>query len=123
MLVLFDRQSGELCGGSGFHSIDWTLPKFEIGYWLHKDLQGQGLMSEAVNGITRYAFDQLQAKRVEIRCETANLRSRAVAERLGYERDGILRRDRLKCLSQDLTDTWVYSRVDTAGLPDLEVCW
>jgi RimJ/RimL family protein N-acetyltransferase len=123
VLALFDRKTQTLCGGSGMHRLDWKLPRFEIGYWIRKDCEGQGLVSEAVNALTRYAFDQLQAKRVEIRCETENLRSRAVAERLGYELDGCLRQDRFKVNSQELTDTWVYSRLNTAGLPDLEVSW
>ncbi len=123
VLAIFDRKTQTLCGGTGFHSIDWNLPKFEIGYWLRQDLQGQGLISEAVNGITRYAFDRLQAKRVEIRCETDNIRSSAVAERLGFELEGILRCDRLKYNSRDLTDTRIYSRLNTTGLPDLNVSW
>jgi RimJ/RimL family protein N-acetyltransferase len=123
VLGLFDRKTQQLYGGSGMHRIDWSLPSFEIGYWIHKDHEGQGLVTEAVLAITRYAFQQLQAKRVEIRCETDNVRSRAVAERLGFERDGILRHDRRKIQSEDLTDTWVYSRLNTAGLPDLEVAW
>lgn len=122
-LVLFDRQTQQLLGGSGMHRIDWTLPKFEIGYWLHKDAEGRGLISEAVNAITRYAFQQLHAKRVEIRCETDNQRSRAVAQRLGFALDGCLRGDRYKVDSQELTDTWIYSRLDTAGLPQLDVSW
>lgn len=122
-MALFDRKTQQLCGGSGLHRMDWSIPSFEIGYWVHKDHEGQGLVTEAVNAITRYAFNQLQAQRVEIRCETDNVRSRAVAERLGFERDGILRHDRRKIHSGDLTDTWVHSRLDTAGLPDLEVSW
>jgi ribosomal-protein-serine acetyltransferase len=123
ILGLFDRTTQKLYGGSGFHLIDWDLPKLEIGYWLHKDYVGLGLMTEAVNALTRYAFEQLQAKRVEIRFETDNIRSRAVAERLGYEVDGCLRQDRYKYQSQELTDTWILSRLNTAGLPDLAVSW
>ncbi|HYX33772.1 MAG TPA: GNAT family N-acetyltransferase [Oligoflexus sp.] len=123
ILAIFDRQTHELLGGSGLHRVDWSLPKFEIGYWLHKDAVGQGLMSEAVNAITRYAFQQLQARRVEIRCETDNVRSRAVAQRLGYDLDGCLRQDHFKTDSQDLTDTWIFSRLDVAGLPELQVSW
>ena len=123
ILALFDRHTQQLYGGSGMHRMDWSVPSFEIGYWIHKDHEGQGLVTEAVNAITRYAFTQLQAQRVEIRCETDNVRSRAVAERLGFERDGILRHDRRKIHSGELTDTWVHSRLDAAGLPDLEVSW
>jgi ribosomal-protein-serine acetyltransferase len=123
LLPFFDRTTQQLYGSSGLHRMDWSVPSFEIGYWIHKDHEGQGLVTEAVNAVTRYAFNQLQAKRVEIRCETDNVRSRAVAERLGFERDGILRQDRRKIHNGELTDTWVYSRLDTAGLPDLDVSW
>jgi ribosomal-protein-serine acetyltransferase len=122
-LALLDRNQQTLVGGSGFHSIDWTLPKFEIGYWLHKDREGQGLMTEAVTALTRYAFEHLHATRVEIRCEGDNVRSQAVAERLGYTLDAILRQDRRNHLTKQLADTRIYSRLDLQGLPDLEVSW
>ncbi|WP_141732922.1 GNAT family N-acetyltransferase [Oligoflexus tunisiensis] len=122
-LAIFDRTAQTLYGGTGLHRIDWDLPKFEIGYWVHQDHQGRGLITEAVNALTRYVFQQLQAKRVEIRCETDNVRSRAVAERLGYELDGRLRHDRYKYQSQELTDTWIFSRLSMAGLPELSVSW
>jgi ribosomal-protein-serine acetyltransferase len=123
ILGIFDRQTQALYGGSGMHRLDWAVRKFEIGYWVRKDAVGQGIISEAVNAITRYAFQQLQARRVEIRCETENVRSRAVAERLGYDLDGCLRQDRFKVDSQELTDTWIFSRIHTAGLPELAVSW
>ncbi|HET9236829.1 MAG TPA: GNAT family N-acetyltransferase [Oligoflexus sp.] len=123
VLPFFDRKTQQLCGSSGMHRMDWSVPSFEIGYWVHKDHEGQGLVTEAVHAVTRYAFEQLQASRVEIRCERDNTRSRAVAERLGFERDGILRHDRRNSQSGELTDTWVYSRLNMAGLPDLEVSW
>src|SRR5690606_11812221 len=105
------------------HRMDWAVRSFEIGYWIRKDAEGQGIVTEAVNAITRYAFEQLQARRVETRFETENLRSRAVAERLGYDLDGCLRQDRFKVGSQELTDTWIFSRIHTAGLPELAVSW
>jgi len=123
VLGIFDKDTQTLLGGSGLHRIDWNIPKFEIGYWVSKDAEGRGIVSEAVNAITRYAFKQLQAKRLEIRYETDNLRSRALAERLGFHLDGCLRRDRFKSDGQELTDTWIHSRIDPAGLPELSVSW
>lgn len=122
-LALFDRQTQRLIGGSGLHRIDWDIPSFEIGYWIRQDAEGQGYISEAVNAITRYAFDHLKARRVHIRCEAANVRSQAVAKRLGYDLEGIMRQDRYKFTVRELTDTHIYARLDTTDLPPLEVSW
>ena len=34
-------------GGTGLHRIDWAVRKFEIGYWLRPELQGQGWPANA----------------------------------------------------------------------------
>ena len=91
MLLLFLKGTGTLVGGSGLHRIDWEVPKFEIGYWLRTRFAGQGYMTEAVRGITAFAFDRLGARRVEIRCDSRNHRSARVAERVGFRLEGELR--------------------------------
>ena len=95
MLLLFLKGTGTLVGGSGLHRIDWEVPKFEIGYWLRTRFAGQGYMTEAVGGITAFAFDCLGARRVEIRCGTLNRRSARVAERGGFRLEGELRNDKV----------------------------
>lgn len=100
-----------LLGGCGLHYLDWTLRRFEIGYWLRTSAQGQGLVSEAVRALTTMAFEQLQARRVEIRVDEVNLRSRAVAERCGFELEGILRRDSLTPAGE-VRNTCVYARIE-----------
>ena len=71
--------------------IDWEVPKFEIGYWCRTRFTGQGYVTEAVRGITAYAFDTLAARRVEIRCDSRNLPSVRVAQRAGFLLEGELR--------------------------------
>jgi RimJ/RimL family protein N-acetyltransferase len=110
-LLLFLKGTNICVGGSGLHRIDWELPKFEIGYWLRTSYVGQGYMTEAVVGITNFAFDMLGAKRVEIRCDSLNARSSSVAERLGFPLEGILRRDRRDHLSGDLRDTMIFAKI------------
>jgi RimJ/RimL family protein N-acetyltransferase len=91
MLLLFLKGTGTLVGGSGLHRIDWTVPRFEIGYWCRTRFTGHGYITEAVRGITGFAFDVLGAKRVEIRCDSLNRRSIRVAERAGFRLEGELR--------------------------------
>lgn len=104
------RQCGELLGGSGLHRVDWDVRRFEIGYWLRASAQGQGYASEAVQLLTDMAFTQLRARRVEIRMDERNLRSRAVAERCDFELEGVLRREGLG-VDGEPRDTRIYSRI------------
>lgn len=122
VLPIFDRNSNRLLGGSGLHRVDWSLPKFEIGYWIREGEEGKGIVSEAVIAITRYAFQKLKAKRVEIRCAPENLRSRAIPERLGFQLDGCLRLDTL-LPNKELSDSLIFSRLNDQGLPALDVFW
>ena len=88
-ILIYDRASGRLAGSSGLHRIDWDIPRFEIGFWARKSFEGRGYVTEATNALTRYAFGQLRAQRIEIRCDSANVRSQAVIKRLGFEYEGL----------------------------------
>ena len=48
-------------------------------------------------------------KRIEIRCESDNHRSRALAEAAGFSLEGILRNDDLSADGSRITDTCFYS--------------
>lgn len=109
-LLLFRKEDGLFVGGSGLHRIDWSVPHFEIGYWVRASLEGQGYVTEAVNGITHFAFTALSAERVEIRCDVRNERSAAVARRAGFKLDGCLRHD-ARGAQDELRDTYVFSKI------------
>jgi ribosomal-protein-alanine N-acetyltransferase len=86
-------------------------------------MTGKGFITEAVNAVTRYAFQVLGARRVEIRCDSENTKSANVPHRLGYELEGKFRNDNLKCHNKGTRDTLVFSRVDLNELPPLDVEW
>lgn len=90
---LFLKGTETLVGSSGLQGIDWSVPKFEIGYWCRTRFGGQGYITEAVRGIAAFAFEALDAKRVEIRCDPLNRPSARVAERAGFRLEGELRNE------------------------------
>jgi RimJ/RimL family protein N-acetyltransferase len=92
--------------------LDWKVPKFEIGYWLRTPYCGKGLMTEAVNAVTAFAMQTLQAARVEVRCDAKNDRSRRVAERAGFQLEGILRNDE-RDHRGETRSTCVFSKIAT----------
>jgi ribosomal-protein-serine acetyltransferase len=67
----------------------------DIGYWLGKSFQGQGIMTEACRALVRHALTEMEMNRVVIRCATGNLRSRAIPARLGFTHEATLREAQL----------------------------
>ena len=108
-LGLYRKNDNVYIGGCGLHRIDWNAMRFEIGYWVRASLEGQGYIREAVAGVTAFAFDTLGAQRIELRCDSLNERSIAVAERAGYTLEGRLRSDFLGTDKETMRDTLVFS--------------
>ena len=106
-MLLFRRDDGTFVGSSGMHAVDWNVPRFEIGYWVRRRLEGQGFVTEAAAAFTRFAFETLRAQRVEIRTDDRNERSWRVAERLGYRLEGVLRNESRDAYG--LRDTRIYA--------------
>ena len=82
---------GRIAGVVGLPAINRRNDSAEIGYWLDRDHQGRGLMSEAVQAIVTLAFEHLGLHRLEIRADVVNERSRAIPERLGFSLEGTMR--------------------------------
>lgn len=110
-LHIFCKKTGDFIGSSGLHRIDWDIPKVEIGYWIDNRYRGNGYITEAVERITKYAVEEVKARRVEIHCDEKNMRSRAIPERLGFELEGIFKQDSLAMDGQGLRNTCVYAKV------------
>lgn len=102
------RIDGCLAGLIGFKSTDRANRKTEIGYWLSESFQGRGIITKSVKRLCEFAFQELNMNRIQIKCAVGNSASIAVAERLGFVREGIERDGEL--LSGDaFTDLYIYS--------------
>jgi ribosomal-protein-serine acetyltransferase len=82
---------GSLAGTIGFVKINWPSKNAEIGYWINKEFEGLGLITRATQTLINHSFNVLALHRIEIHCAKTNRRSRAVPERLGFRKEGILR--------------------------------
>lgn len=109
MLTLWRKHDGAFVGGSGMHRIDWRVPCVEIGYWCRTSMTGNGYITEAVEGITAFAFEHLHARRIEIRIDALNTASIAVAQRAGYAPEATLGNE-ARATDGTLRDTLIYAR-------------
>ncbi len=121
-LLILDREEKTIIGGSGFNALDWELPKCAIGYWVRTPFAGQGYITETVNALALYAFNEMRVVRLEITCDEDNVPSRKVAERLGFEQEAILKKAARKP-NGELRNTVIYTRLNTAGLAVDGVSW
>ena len=62
-----------------------------VGYWLLPDARGKGLVAHALVLVSRWGFDQLGVKRIGLLADPRNAASVRVAERAGFQREGVLR--------------------------------
>lgn len=107
--LFFSNQSGELVGSSSLHNINWTVPKFEIGYWCRSSQHRQGYTTEVVAALASLAFDALGARRVQCITDELNRASRRVCERAGMTLEATLHNERLGVQSE-LRNTCIYAR-------------
>jgi ribosomal-protein-serine acetyltransferase len=109
--LIFHKGTNDFIGTASLHGINWKISKSEIGYWINSQFSGNGYMTEAVSELTNLGFQQLKFRRIEIRCESTNFKSRSIPEKLGFELEGTLRNDDLSADGSKLTDTCIYSMI------------
>ena len=90
----FDRETDEFVAQIYIGPVNWEVPEFEIGFFVDKDHEGQGYVTEAVRAVMGFIFEHLKASRVRMECDDTNERSLRVAERCGMVREGHIRENK-----------------------------
>src|SRR5262249_51735782 len=62
----------------------------DIGYWVDGEFEGRGIVRRSSRALISSAIDELGLTRMELRTSIGNVRSRALAERLGFTLQSIL---------------------------------
>ena len=99
----------QLVGSIDFNHIDEDNHHAEIGYWLGEEFTGKGIMTRVVASFTKYGFEKLGMIRIAILACVDNKPSIAVAERLNFTKEGILRQ--YSELPDGVHDVVVYSKI------------
>lgn len=87
----------------------------EIGWTMAPAARGKGYATEAAQAVLELALDRLDFYRVEARLDARNTASAAICERLGMQREGVLRNNMY--LKGEWTSEAVYAVVRSAVAP------
>jgi len=98
---------GKLAGCLGIHHINWVNKATSLGYYLDEAYSGKGIMTKACSALITHLFDKFKLHRIEIRCATDNERSIAIAERLGFSKEGQL--EEVEWLYDHFVDHFIYA--------------
>ncbi|MCB9850042.1 MAG: GNAT family N-acetyltransferase [Phycisphaerales bacterium] len=71
--------------------VDTQNRRAEIGFALRHDCWGRGFMSCALSALLQYAFETLNLHRIEADVDPRNAPCIALLDRLGFQREGLLR--------------------------------
>lgn len=85
------KATNQLIGSCGFHAIERDHFKAEIGYELHKDFWGRGIMTEAIREVLQYGFNVMELNRIEAFYFPENIASAKVLEKNRFTYEGILK--------------------------------
>ncbi|NNE68685.1 MAG: GNAT family N-acetyltransferase [Pyrinomonadaceae bacterium] len=88
---VFINYRGKIVGGVGLNRFDLDNQATDLGYWLAESAQGNGIVTRACSAMIEYVFTDLGYNRIELRTNSENQKSVAVADRLGFTKEGTLR--------------------------------
>ncbi|MDD3160101.1 MAG: GNAT family protein [Candidatus ainarchaeum sp.] len=109
-LGIEDKITKQIIGLVSLSFINFSNNTAEIGYWIGKKYWNQGIMTESINLILNFAFNDLKLKRVYARVMHPNMASSRLLENSGFKYEGQVRKGTYR------NDVWVndlfYSILD-----------
>jgi len=105
------KGDNKVIGSCGF--LNWEKRHFrtEVGFELHQQFWGQGLVSEALEIVCQYGFEHMKLERIQALVEPPNLQSQRLLEKNFFIQEGLLRSYEYSCGKMD--DLYMYSLLKT----------
>lgn len=91
--------------------IDSSIKEWEIGWFVHPNHSGNGYATEVAKALLDFAFENLNAHRVQALCNEQNTSSENVMKKIGMQKEGTLRG--VRRLNNKWYGMHVYSILDS----------
>lgn len=74
---------------------DWvhSINKISLGFWLDASYHGKGLMTQCVDKVLSYAFEDIQVNKVDMYFSVHNRNSYKLSVAFGFKIEGLLRKN------------------------------
>jgi ribosomal-protein-alanine N-acetyltransferase len=82
------KENNKLIGSIGYYRIQWSNLRGEIGYILHPDYHGKGIMTEAMKEIIHFGFQTMKFHTIEAVLDPENKPSENILIRNGFIKEG-----------------------------------
>jgi len=109
--VLIDNSTNEFVAFFDLKNLDWTIPKTEIGCYTDENFAGKGITTKAMKLFLEYCFDYFKFKKIFLRTHHTNKPAQILAEKCGFEKEGIIRMD-YKTTSGEIVDLIYFGRIN-----------
>jgi ribosomal-protein-alanine N-acetyltransferase len=105
------KDDGKLIGTIGFWRMMKEHYRAEIGYMLHPQFQGKGIMQEAMTIVLDYGFNTMKLHSVEANVNPANTASIKFLERNRFQREAYFKENFY--YGGKFLDSAIYSLLNT----------
>jgi ribosomal-protein-serine acetyltransferase len=99
-----------LIGHIGLNAIDQNDKSASLGYLVAGNEEGKGIATKGCGIMVKFAFEQLKLHRLQIQCQPDNKASVRIAEKLGFQFEGVCRE--AYCLHGRFVDINQYSLLE-----------
>ena len=82
----------DIIGEVSVRDINEEFKSAEIAYFIDKDYEGHGLISQACGLLIEYVFREFDIERLELGCDVNNAASQRIADKFGFVKEGIARK-------------------------------
>ena len=109
----------KLIGTMGLINIDRLNRNANLGYCLDSEFENKGIMTECCEKFIDFSFKSLNLHRIEIRTAVDNFRSKAVARRLGFKPEGVLKE--VYFINNEFIDCEIFSKIKSEIKPFVNI--
>lgn len=101
------KGTDEVIGSCGFLEYTARHARTEVGLELAKEHWRSGLMTEALAAVIQYGFIHMDLMRMQALIEPENIASQKLFEKLGFTREGLLRK--YERTNESFDDVYMYA--------------
>lgn len=91
--LIFKSDNEDFIGEVNISNVQrGIIQSCSIGYWIAKDCEGKGMMSESLELVKEFIFNELKLHRIEAACLPHNMPSLKVLLKNGFIKEGTARK-------------------------------